>query len=80
MKRLYEDIIARHFKHYKQMLFLRGPRQVGKTTISLAAKVLTDHLNWDNQDHRSIILKGLTPFAEVINLEKITQKVPIVIF
>ena len=35
MKRLYEDLIQEHFKQHKQMLFITGPRQVGKTTASL---------------------------------------------
>src|SRR5688500_11695925 len=85
MKRLYEAILAQHFKHhsYKQMLFLAGPRQVGKTTVSLSAKALTHkftYLNWDNQDHRQIILAGPTAVADFIELAKAYADLPIVVF
>lgn len=34
MDRIYTDIILQHLEKYQQMVFLAGPRQVGKTTIS----------------------------------------------
>ena len=37
MERLYDTLIAQHFREERQMLFLMGPRQVGKTTASLEA-------------------------------------------
>jgi predicted AAA+ superfamily ATPase len=39
MKRFYESIIEDHFLHYDKMLFLAGPRQVGKTTIAKKLKI-----------------------------------------
>lgn len=85
MKRLYENLLAQHFadKHYKQMLFLAGPRQVGKTTISLSAQTLSPnltYLNWDNQDHRKIILEGPRAVESFIGLKKIDVSKPLVIF
>lgn len=83
MKRLYDNLISQHFQHYKQMLFLAGPRQVGKTTISLTAKTYTNqfiYLNWDNQDHRKTILKGPAAVADLTGLTKIQTKKPIVVF
>src|SRR5579871_49745 len=85
MKRIYESVVAEHFQHhqYKQMLFLAGPRQVGKTTIGLSAQSLTDqfdYLNWDNQDHRKIILEGPTAIANFIELHKARSTIPIVVF
>jgi|LakMenEpi03Aug12_release.lakeMendotaPanAssembly.Ray.scaffolds.fasta_scaffold1056580_2 predicted AAA+ superfamily ATPase len=77
MKRIYEAIITQHFLNFKQMLFLTGPRQVGKTTISLFAQKLTDnftHLNWDNQDHRKVILKGPTAVANLMALSISVRK------
>jgi len=38
MKRIYTSIIKEHFEHNEQMIFLAGPRQAGKTTVSLMAK------------------------------------------
>ena len=43
--RLYENIIREHLGMYRQMVFLSGPRQVGKTT--LAKGFATDYLNWE---------------------------------
>lgn len=83
MKRVYETLLKQHFIHYKQMLFLAGPRQVGKTTISLIAKRLTRqfvYLNWDNQDHKKIILGGPAAVAKFIGLEKLRATIPIVVF
>jgi uncharacterized protein len=82
MKRVYDSIIAQHFQHhhYKQMLFLAGPRQVGKTTISLSAKDKFTYLNWDNQDHRQVILEGPTAIANFMELSKIQATLPIVVF
>jgi len=83
MKRLYDNVIIDHFQHHKQMLFLAGPRQVGKTTIGLSAQALTKqfvYLNWDNQDHRQIILKGPKTVAEQIEPHKLHAATPIIMF
>lgn len=61
MKRLYEAIIHEHLEKYDLMVFLCGPRQVGKTTLaqSLAgAKNGYLYVNWDNLDDRQRILEG----------------------
>jgi predicted AAA+ superfamily ATPase len=70
--RIYSDSISKDLK--KKMVFLGGPRQVGKTT--LAQSFITNYsdgdpayLNWDNEIHRRIILKSEWP-----------KNVPIVIF
>lgn len=83
MRRIYESVIETHFQHNQQMLFLAGPRQVGKTTASLYAEHFTDqftYLNWDNEDHRGIILKGPLAVAELGGLHKIQHKMPIIVF
>ncbi len=46
----------------KKMVFLAGPRQVGKTTLAEQIMKGFDHptyLNWDNPEHRRTIQKGL---------------------
>jgi uncharacterized protein len=46
----------------KKMVFLGGPRQVGKTTVAQA--LLSDpleYLNWDIPEHREDILQRLLP-------------------
>lgn len=46
-----------------KMVFLGGPRQVGKTTLSrhLLKKNQEGYLNWDNAEHRERILKRELP-------------------
>lgn len=42
IQRIYKAILNEHFDQNQQMLFLSGPRQCGKTTVSLMAEDLTD--------------------------------------
>ena len=42
MKRHIEFWIEEHFKECRQMLFVSGPRQVGKTTAALQIVIHTD--------------------------------------
>ncbi|MFH1594127.1 MAG: ATP-binding protein [Candidatus Omnitrophota bacterium] len=83
MKRIYTSIIKEHFQRYQQMVFIVGPRQVGKTTVSLMAKEFTSqfsYLNWDNLDHRKIILEGVNSVAGFAGLDKLTSEIPIIVF
>lgn len=61
MERIYSALVNYHLKNYSQMIFLGGPRQVGKTTI--AKDVLHTmkgiYLTWDMPQHRDIILNHL---------------------
>jgi predicted AAA+ superfamily ATPase len=55
----------------QKMVFLGGPRQVGKTTLaqSLIKNYKTNHpayLNWDNAEHRKRILQASWPRDEQI--------------
>lgn len=64
LKRTLEKYILEDLKD--RMVFISGPRQVGKTTL---AKQLgesffanyTTYLNWDNRQDRKIILSGIFP-------------------
>lgn len=50
----------------RKMVFLAGPRQVGKTTFSLALPgARKGYLNWDAPDHREKILRGELPAAGI---------------
>lgn len=65
------------------MIFLVGPRQAGKTTVSLMAKEFTEdfaYLNWDNLDNRKIIVAGVKSAADFAGLDKLTSKKPVVVF
>ena len=59
MERCYEKLMKYHLEHDRQMVFLEGPRQVGKTTISKTAADLSAnfiYLNWDNDEDQQFIM------------------------
>jgi uncharacterized protein len=61
MQRIYQSIIQEHIQSYQQMLFLAGPRQVGKTTLLWSSKESNpnfNYYNWDDIDDREKILGG----------------------
>ena len=55
-KRLYDTVISNHLGSLRQMVFVSGPRQVGKTTTCRNHSTL--YLNWDDEDHRRVISAG----------------------
>lgn len=83
MKRIYEHIIRKHFDEDDMMLFLAGPRQCGKTTCS---QMVADHyqhsvyLNWDEREHRQLILEGSSAIAVKIQLETLHEQKVCVVF
>ena len=63
----------------KQMIFLSGPRQVGKTTLSKEiAKGFKNNIyfNWDILDHKKLLIKNPT-FFEHINRQD--ESIPLVV-
>ena len=68
MERIYEKLIKDHFENNRQMVFISGPRQVGKTT--LAESVLPDavRLNYDKVADARIIAAGADKVAEFADL------------
>jgi uncharacterized protein len=71
MKRIYKIIMDEHLQHDRQMVFLAGPRQVGKTTISKTASNLTKqfvYLNWDYEQDNFLILKGAQAIVDEYSL------------
>lgn len=83
LKRIYEDVIDEHFKENRQMLFLVGPRQVGKTTTSLEiAEPRPNHyyLNWDIQKDRETIVQGPDHVAISLGLNRALEELPMIVF
>lgn len=83
MRRIYHSIIDQHFLTNRQMVFFAGPRQVGKTTTSTEiGKSRSDflYLNWDNADHRKLLLSGPTKVSEAAHLPQLTKRRPLLIF
>lgn len=55
----------------KKMVFIGGPRQVGKTTFSRSICDNYSYLNWDEASHREKILKNQLPNNKLIILDEI---------
>ncbi len=57
----------------RKMVFLGGPRQVGKTTLSQSffSKSDTGYLNWDIPKHRDLILSSELPDTKLIIFDEI---------
>ena len=68
MDRSYNHLLKRHFEENFEMIFLVGPRQVGKTTSGIQFQEKPVYLNWDNEDDRMAILSGPAHIAEKIGL------------
>lgn len=75
--RLYDAIVREHLASHRQMAFISGPRQVGKTTTSRAEG--TDYLSWDNTDDRRVILRGPAAVADRARLEQLSATPPVLI-
>ncbi len=83
MKRMYQRVISEHFRRNRQMLFVMGPRQVGKTTIGLGLEEewpRYHYLTWDNTDHRKQIKKGEQALAEELGLHAGEDLAPVIVF
>jgi predicted AAA+ superfamily ATPase len=83
MKRVYEILLEEHLKELRQMVFLSGPRQVGKTTTSLEASLESPwhfYFNWDNEDHRALIIEGPEAVSRAAKLDEIHKNLPIILF
>jgi predicted AAA+ superfamily ATPase len=76
--RLYDTLLAEHLIKQRQMAFVSGPRQVGKTTT---CRIHGDtYINWDNIDDREAILAGPTKLIDQFQLDRLSRTLPIVIF
>lgn len=81
--RIYEAIISKHIATRRQMLFLVGARQVGKTTLSKWCADKTEnfhYLNWDDVDVKDIITKGTAALGKYCRLGELYSNKSIVVF
>jgi len=82
VRRLYEQLLAEHFRDERKMLFLMGPRQVGKTTTSrevARSRERSLYFNWDNLDHQNLIVRGPSRLAEELRLDVLAEDRPLLI-
>ena len=78
MNRIYNRICVEHFKQNRQMAFVSGPRQVGKTTLT--KNVSSDYFTWDNQNDRANILLGPNNIASILDIDTLMKTPKIVTF
>ncbi|GMQ89128.1 MAG: ATP-binding protein [Gammaproteobacteria bacterium] len=76
--RLYDTLLAEHLAKQRQMAFVSGPRQVGKTTTCRAHGDTC--IDWDNIDDRETILAGPAKLIDHYRLDRLSKKLPVVIF
>ena len=76
--RLYAALLAEHYVDNRQMAFVSGPRQVGKTTT---CRGLADaYVNWDDMDGRELVLAGPVGMIDALGLNRLAEKPPLVLF
>ena len=83
MRRIYQELISEHLSHLRQMVFLMGPRQVGKTTVSLESGAQWGHhfyFNWDNAAEKLLFIEGPDALAKQAGLLELAENVPLLIF
>ena len=78
LPRIYGAMLGDQLASYRQMAFVSGPRQVGKTT---ACRRLADvYVNWDNIDDRELILAGPARLTPRLGLHRLSEALPVVLF
>ncbi len=77
-RRVYDSILETHLRGHRQMAFVSGPRQVGKTTVCRHGA--DAYLNWDSADDRRLIQKGADAVAKAIGGDKARSGRPKVVF
>ena len=76
--RIYDALLAEHLVHNRQMAFVSGPRQVGKTTT--CRRHADAYRNWDNLDHRESVLAGPARLAADLGVDRLSGTIPVALF
>jgi predicted AAA+ superfamily ATPase len=64
-------MLAEHLKQHRQMVFLSGPRQVGKTT---SVRLIANHyLNWDVEADRRLLLGQPAALVTHLGLDRLSE-------
>jgi hypothetical protein len=75
--RIYTAILREHFEVHRQMAFVSGPRQVGKTWV--CRSLGEAYFNWDNSDDRRTLLRGPAALAETLGLDRLRSQPPVIV-
>ena len=76
--RIYDSLLAEHLADHRQMAFVSGPRQVGKTTTCRLRADASVH--WDDIDDRELILAGPRTLIGEFKLDRLAESVPVIVF
>lgn len=77
-RRIYSTLVGEQLRNDRQMVFLSGPRQVGKTTVGEG--VATDYLNWDDDVVRRTVKQGQKAVVEAYRLAELREGMRILAF
>ena len=72
-------VLRRHLSEHRQTVFLSGPRQIGKTTLARELLPSSAYLNWDDEDHRAVILAGPAAVAEHAGVDRLAESPPVLV-
>lgn len=76
-KRIYEAVLEEHLRDNRQMAFLTGPRQCGKTTL---AKSLSDrYFTWDDLATRQLVAGDASGLADASGLDVVRERKPVLV-
>ena len=76
-RRIYDSLLAEHLASNRQMAFVSGSRQVGKTTT--CRNHANAYVNWDNIDDRELILAGPANLVDRLGLNRLSSTIPVVL-
>ena len=77
-RRVYDALLEDHFATNRQMAFVSGPRQVGKTTT--CRRHADAYHNWDNLDDRALVLAGPAALADRLGVNRLSAASPVALF
>ena len=78
VKRVYDTMLDEHLANHRQMAFVSGPRQVGKTTT--CRNHAEGYVNWDNIDDREQIMRGPANLIDHLDLNRLSETIPTALF
>ena len=80
MKRIYEKLFTDHLLNNRQMLFVSGPRQVGKTTLAKQVVPEGRYFNYDKTSDALLFAKGPDGLAGSLQFDTPSARATSVIF
>ncbi len=80
LDRALTHVLQDHLADLRQMAFVAGPRQIGKTTVCRALASPGAYFNWDDSDHRRAISAGPAEIAKRVGVDQLREGKPVVVF